>query len=222
MNKNRQAIEYMKEQKYEDAAVLLNEIIEENPGDPVGYINFGNLLLHMNDHMRAERFFEKALELDSKAATAYYGLGNSYFEQSNYRKAQGYFQKAIDAGLNEADVYYMLGLTLQKEEQDKLAIPFLLRATELDPENDEFLFQYGLSLAQSNHIPEAESAFKQVLGKNSAHTDAHYNLGVISLFHENPEQALKHFNKALEIQPEHLLAQNGKKKVEEFLEENDK
>ena len=45
---------------------------------PVGYINFGNLLMHMKDFEHAERFFNRAIELDANAATAYYGLGNLY------------------------------------------------------------------------------------------------------------------------------------------------
>src|SRR5699024_373276 len=210
MDKNKQAIQYMKEQKYEQAAVLFNELIEENPKDPIGFINFGNLLLHMNDDERAERFFKRALELDENAATAYYGLGNTYFERSDYDQAKVHFQHAIDHGLKEADVYYMLGYTLQKQEQDRLAIPFLLRATELDPDNVEFLFQYGLSLAQSELIDQAETIFQQVLNQDEEHSDAYYNLGVISLFKEQAETALEYFNKAVDLQPDHLLAQNGK------------
>lgn len=222
MDKNRQAIEYMREQKYEEAAVLFNEIIEENPEDPVGYINFGNLLLHINDYERAERFFNRALELDAHAATAYYGLGNTYFEQADYKQAKDFFKKAIDHGLDEeADVYYMLGFSLQKEEQNLLAIPFLQRAAELDPDNEEFLFQYGLALAQNNHIDQAESVFHEVLSKNKQHSDAYYNLGVISLFKENAEAALEYFHKAVDIQPGHILAQNGIKQVENLLNGNE-
>lgn len=220
MDKNRQAIAYMKEQQYEEAAKLFNEIIEENPKDPIGYINFGNLLLHMNDFERAERFFNRATELDEHAATAYYGLGNTYFEQEDYEQAKRNFKKAIDAGLDEADVYYMLGYTLQKDEQDLHAIPFLQRAAELEPDNEEFLFQYGLALAQNNHIDQAESVFLKVLTYNEKHSDAHYNLGVIALYKEKAEEALQYFEQATQIQPEHVLAQNGKKQVEKWLQEN--
>ncbi|GGB28630.1 tetratricopeptide repeat protein [Virgibacillus dakarensis] len=221
MDKNQQAIAYMKEGKYEESAKLFNKLIEENPRDPVGYINFGNVLLHINELARAKVFFEKAIALDEYAATAYYGLGNLYFEQSVYGKAQENFQKAIELGLEEADVYYMLGLTLQKQEQFKLALPYLLRATELDQGDDELLFQYGLSLAQSNHITEAEAIFKNVLKLNAKHSDAHYNLGVIDLYYDKPEKALTHFDDALQIQPEHVLAANGKKKAEELINHNE-
>src|SRR5699024_4846425 len=75
MDTNQQAIDYMKKGKYEEAAKCFNALIEEKPDDPVGFVNFGNLLLHMNDLSRAKNFFEKAIQLDADAATAYYGLG---------------------------------------------------------------------------------------------------------------------------------------------------
>lgn len=116
----------------------------------------------------------------------------------------------------------MLGITLQSQEQPRLALPYLLRATELNPDDEEVLFQYGLSLAQSDSLADAEAIFKRVLEINQAHSDAHYNLGVISLFNEKVQDALKHFDEALRIQPDHLLALNGKQNVEQFINENKK
>ncbi len=220
MEKNRQAILFMKERKYEEAAKLFNEIIEEYPKDPIGYINFGNLLRDINELESAKRFYLKAIELDAKAATAYYGLGSLYFEKENYQKAQSYFLQTVEHGLEEADVYYLLGLSLQNQEQFKLALPYLLRATELAPGDVSYLFQYGLSLAQSNAIMEAKTIFTKVVTLDEEHSDAYYNLGVIAAFEDQPETALKHFNQALALHPEHYLAANGKKQIEKFLEEN--
>ena len=216
MDKNKKAITLMKENQFEEAAALFSEVIEEEPNNPLGFINFGNLLLHVKDYNRAQRFFERAIEIDSNAATAYYGLGNLYFEESIYPRAQENFQKAIELGLEEGDVYYMLGMTLQKQEQFKLSLPYLLRATELAEKDEEILFQYGLSLAQSDNIIDAKTVFEKVLGINSEHSDAHYNLGVIALFHDDSHTALMHFEEALRSQPDHLLAANGKKNVEKL------
>lgn len=219
MDKNKQGITLMQEQKYEEAANLFNEVIEENPDDPLGYINFGNLLLHLKDYERAKRFFNKAIELDSKSATAYYGLGNLLFEQSDYSEAINQFQKAEQLGLTEADVYFMIGLSLVNQEQFKFALPYLLRATELSPDDDEIQFQYGLTLAQSNALVEAKQVFLNILNRNTEHADTYYNLGVIELYDENVDKALNYFNKALKVQPDHLLAANGKKNIERLQED---
>ena len=58
-----------------------------------------------------------------------------------------------------------------------------------------------------------------MLKLNPDHTDAYYNLGVIELYNENMEDALNCFNKALRIQPDHLLAANGKKNWKDLLKE---
>lgn len=114
----------------------------------------------------------------------------------------------------------MLGLSFMNQEQFKLSLPYLLRASELNHEDDDILFQYGLALAQSNILNDAKQVFLDVLKLNPNHSDAYYNLGVIELFNENMEDALNCFNKALGIQPDHLLAANGKKNVESLLKEN--
>lgn len=217
MSKIASAVALMKEHKYEEAARLFNDYIEENPADPLGFINFGNLLLHLGDMDHAKSFFEKALSLDEKSATAYYGLGNLYYELEDYPKSQQNFLHAIKNGLEEADVFFMLGMSHQNQQQFKLALPYLLRAKELSPEDEEVLFQYGLALAQSELLGDAKEVFHTVLNINSKHCDALYNLGVISLFEEDVIKALEYFNQALENEPTHVLAANGKRIAEEAL-----
>lgn len=219
MENNRLAIEYIEKQDFKKAAELLDEAISKKPKDPLGYINFGNLLIHMNDYERGRRFFERAIELDGEAATAYYGLGNLYYQQESYEKAQKNYQKAIQLGLDDGDVYYMLGMTFKNNEQDLLGLPYFMRATELNPGDNESLFQYGLTLAQTNHLVEAQEVFEKILASDEKHADAHYNLGVIALIKDKAEEGLQHFEQALAIQPDHLLAKNGKREVLKALEE---
>lgn len=220
MDRNKKAIELLQQNKIEDTAQLFAEIIEENPKDPLGYINFGNLLLQMEDFERAKNFFKKAIELDDKAGTAYFSLGNLYYEQSHYKKAQENFNQAIELGLEDSDAYYMLGMSFLNQEHIALATPYLLRATELNPDDVGKLFQYGLVLAQSNYINDAMDIFKQVLKKDSKHSDAHYNLGVAYTYQSNLDKGLYHLGQALKIQPEHVLAANTKEKIDKLL--NDK
>lgn len=213
MDKNQQAIAYMKENKFEEAVKLLSEMIDDNPKDPIGYINLSNLFIEMNQYDEANILLKRAIELDPNASTAYYSLGNSYYECEQYRDAQQCYEQAIELGLEDGDVFFMLGLALIKQSHHLLAIPYLLRATELDPTDAEKRFQYGLSLAKSNYIDEAKEVFNEVLAIESDHSDTHYNLGVISYNHHDYNTSLSHFETALKSQPNHKLAQAGRKKV---------
>jgi tetratricopeptide (TPR) repeat protein len=58
-----------------------------------------------------------------------------------------------------------------------------------------------------------------VVEQDPDHADAHYNLGVAALFNERAEEALSFFEKALEAEPEHALAENGRQQVQQLLSE---
>lgn len=218
MGKKEQAIKLMMKEDYEAAAKLFVELIDENPSDPVGYINFGNLLLTLKEYDKAEKFYFKAIEVDESTATAYYSLGNLYYDQAIYDQAATLFQEAIRRGLEDADVYYLCGMSLVKNEHHIQALPFLQRASELDKDVDK-TFQYALLLAQLNYLEEADKFLQQIIETNAEHTDALYNLGVIAVHREENQAAIELFNKVIALQPEHELAVNAKASLEENIAE---
>lgn len=212
MDKQEQAIQFIKEKDYEQAAKLFIEHIDEHPNDSVGYINFGNLLEMMNQHEEAERFFLKAIELDEKAATAFVGLGNLYYKRKLFAEAEKMLRHALHLGIEDSEVYYLLGLVHLQKEEKMLAIPFLQRASELS-DDIEKKFQYGLALAQANYADEAEKVLKEVVLKENSHADALYNLGIIMVHRDNLDEALYYFNQALAQDPGHKMAEDAKRNV---------
>lgn len=104
MDYNQLGIEAMQEGDYEKAAEAFTKAIEENKEDAIPYINFANLLSSVNELERALAFYDKALELDSSAATAYYGAGNVYVVKEMYKEAKDMFEKALRAGIGRAHV----------------------------------------------------------------------------------------------------------------------
>src|SRR5690625_6148939 len=61
---------FRSEKEYDKAIEILNDMIEQHPKEPIGYINFGNLLLQMKEYDRAQNFFKRAIKYDKEAATA--------------------------------------------------------------------------------------------------------------------------------------------------------
>src|SRR5690606_41698777 len=115
------------------------------------------------------RFVNKATALAYTAVPASYGVGTVYFELENFARARTYFMKAMEKGMNDGDVYYMIGLSLQKQGQSRFALPSLQRAAELNEQDVDYLFQYGLSLAQCNQLEEAAVYFNKVLSIQPNH-----------------------------------------------------
>ncbi|MFC5542175.1 MAG: tetratricopeptide repeat protein [Bacilli bacterium] len=204
MNYNEEGIKALQEKRYEDAVKAFTEAIEQNPEDPVGYINFGNVLAAMNEIERAERFFQKAITLDEKAATAYYGLANLYYNSERFLEAAKLYQKSIEYGIEGADSYYMLGKCFEKENQVKLALPYMQRAAELAPDDLQIRLSYGIILCKLEMFDLAKTELEYVLAQDEKNADAHYNLGVLyALSTDDAEKALHHLEQAFTIQPEH-------------------
>ena len=214
MDKNQTGIQYMKEGKWEEAAKAFTEAIDAQPGDPVAYINFGNVLTAVGDTERAMNFYDKAISLDENATAAYYSKGSVYYDNQNFEDARKMFELAMKKGLDNGDNFFMLGMTLVNMGSNKLALPYLQRSTELLENDAEAHFQYGLCLAREGFIDEAINALDLAISMDPQHADALYNLGVAYGYKENGEKALEMFNRALEIQPDHLLAGHGKKLIE--------
>ena len=58
------------------------------------------------------------------------------------------------------------------------------------------------------------------MSKNPEHADAYYNLGVaFAGYQDDVDAALTYFEKALDVQPDHMLAAHGKKLMEQMKEE---
>src|SRR5699024_11139174 len=95
------------------------------------------------------------------------------------------------------------------------AMPYVIRAHELKPENVEIAYQYCLTLCQVEMFGEAITKLENVLEKDPQHVDALYNLGLAKYMkNEDAEEALQYFNKAVEIQPDHLLSGHAIKTFE--------
>ena len=97
-------------------------------------------------------------------------------------------------------------------------MPYLQRTVELSPEDVDARFQYALCLANAELYDELINQLNLVVEQDPGHADAYYNLGVAYVFEENNEKALTLFKKATEIQPDHFLAGNGIRLLEQEAE----
>lgn len=198
-------VELVKENKMEEAVQLLIKAVENEPDEPVHYVNLGSLLFQHKQVDEAESFFLQALQLNEKVATAHYGLATIHYERGEYKKAATALRTCLALEMEDPDVYYLLGLSYLKLKNPLLASPFLQRATELS-ERIEYLFQYGLTLAKLEHFSEAKSIFKRVLEKNENHTDTLYNLAIIYVHENEIEKAFALLKKTVDLDPQHRLA----------------
>lgn len=214
----------IKEGKFEAALKALFENIEKNPEAIENYINSGILLAEAGEVEKAEKFFQKALTLNPDNGAIYYNLANVYYNAESFNDAIKLYQQALQKGVvDEADTNYMIGMSFNQLGAFKEAIPFLMRASELDDKNDEEIqFQYGLVLCHLEMFEAAVAQLDKVLAQNPENTDALYNRGLAGYMKtENTEDALPYFERAVEIDPKHLLSQHAIKTFKQLDQEGE-
>lgn len=210
MDHNTEGIKAIRNEDYEEAVKAFTEAIDANPDDPIGYINFGNLLASIGreeEALKAEKFFQKALALDPGSMTAIYGLAGLYYNLERYEEAARLYEKAIRGGIEGADAPYMLAKSLERTGKLKLALPYMQRARELSPDDLQIRLSYGILLASLEMFVEAMEELKYVTEHDPDNADAHYNLGVLyAVSTQQRGHALSHLEKAFTISPDHLQA----------------
>lgn len=213
----------IKEGQFDEALKALFENIEQNPEAIENYINSGILLAEAGEVEKAEKFFQKALTIDPDNGAIYYNLANVYYNAESFNDAIKLYQQALQKGVDEADTNYMIGMSFNQLGAFKEALPFLMRAAELDDKNDEEIqFQYGLVLCHLEMFDAAIQQLDKVLAINAENTDALYNRGLAGYMQtENTDDAVPYFERAVEIDPQHLLSQHAIKMFKQLEQEEE-
>lgn len=125
--------------------------------------------------------------------------------------------------MDKIDTNYMIGMSFNQLDAPKESLPYFMTAAELDKNQDaEVQFQYGLALCHLEMFNQAINQLKIVLDIDSKHVDALYNLGLATYMDtDDLDLAMSYFDKAISIDPNHLLSQHAKKTFEAIKNEEE-
>ena len=115
---------YLNTGEYEKAQFHQEKLLEIAREDPVSYLNIGMTAYLKKDFEEAERYFQRAINLEGLPASELNGIGAFYIWHDEFEKAKKYLEKAGEfdpkyagAPLNLAFCHYYLG---QKNEAFKI------------------------------------------------------------------------------------------------------
>ncbi|MDR3665606.1 MAG: tetratricopeptide repeat protein [Ignavibacteriaceae bacterium] len=174
---------------------------------------------------KAATAFENAVMVIPDSAYTYYLLSLVYMSQQNYDKAIKPLEKYTELGKSSdgyvylGSIYYDKGnrlkesYTKSKNVQDSIgymedfnkAITVLEEGRAKFPNDTKLLSTLSSAYVASNRLSVAIDAFKS-LAESDPKKENLYNYGVVLLGAEKYEDAIKQFNKALEIDPNYQNA----------------
>ena len=184
-----------------EAMATLQRILENFSEDAHVYSQLGYIYLKRKEYKEAEGAFKTAKKFDKSLVEAYVGLGLTYAEaptrglQSyyNFHRAIGEAKRATKLDPNYGPAYRLLGEVYERFEEDHTrAMQYYQKYVELEPDNPENLYYYGLACVQAKKF---DTIFEHIAPYLSTNSDAVQLLPIVAQGHFYNDEA----QKALEL-----------------------
>ncbi len=192
-----------------EAMATLQRILELFPEDAHVYSQLGYIYLKRKEYKEAEGAFKTAKKFDKSLVEAYVGLGLTYAEaptlryseaptrgmrsDDNFYRAIREAKRATKLDPNYGPAYRLLGEIYERFQEDYTrAIRYYQKYVELEPDNPEGLYYYGLACVQAKAFDKIREHIAPYL---SANPDVVQLLPIVAQGHFYNDEA----QKALEL-----------------------
>jgi len=177
--------------------------------DAVLQFNIGVTYKAFNQIEKAREHYEKAIELKANYYEALNNLGILEIEEGNIKKGIEIFTEATQISRFPDLAYYNLGNAYVKLNDLDSAGKAYKSALYFRPNYLQALVNLANVLSMQGDFKNSVKMFNDVLKLNPDHINTHYNLGLIYMNNLNqPEEALFHFKRVLQINPNIAQARN--------------
>lgn len=172
------------------------------------YLNKGANLYQSDSLKEAMEYFEKTQVISPDDTTAFFYAGFVANALEDHDKAIANFEKYIEKGGTSSDAFSLMINTYSGPKEDKeKALAIARKAKEKFPTNEEFpKVEIGL-LIDMDKVDEAKIGLEQAVIREPDNKTYHFYLGYVNSKQEKWEEARKHFDEALRIDPAYFDAQ---------------
>jgi tetratricopeptide (TPR) repeat protein len=149
-------------------------------------------------HDEARKAYTQALRIDPNCLAAHLGLAKLYVTIGDNARAVETFQKALEVHPKEPQLWFEFGMYYARQQQWELAVKNLETASELEPENRQYVNTIGFCLARAGHYDESLAYFQKAVGEGMAH----YNVARMLHHLKQDELCRQHLRLALQASPD--------------------
>lgn len=161
----------------------------------------GELYLQRGELELSIREFRTALKFWSGDASTHFSIGEAYRRKKEYELAETHLRRSLAIEPELLDARLNLGVLYLQQERWADAIRenqlLLKEPTFLNPARA--LVNVGWAYYKSDDLEEAESSFRQAVAANRSSFPAHLNLGIVLYDRNEPVEAIREFEKVIEL-----------------------
>ncbi|MUJ29006.1 deca-heme c-type cytochrome [Aliivibrio fischeri] len=133
------------------------EIQKFNSDRGFGRTNLGNVYRAQGELAKAEEAYLGAIEIEPYFVNSYVNLADLYRSQGKENKGYKILRKGINAQPNSGVLRYSAGLSLLRLNQKAEAAERFKQATQIEKQNAQYWYVYGLSMESFNAKQAADA-----------------------------------------------------------------
>jgi len=157
------------------------------------------------DYEKAEAMYRGLLEIRPTDPNIHERLATTLVRQNELTEARKHYEKALELKPENPAALYGLGNILSLEEKPDEAVEMYRRSLEMNPDHVPTLANLAIVLGFQGQLDEAAGTFQKALDVASSSADRfnlHLQLAEIRVRQRKYEQAVAHFEAALESRPD--------------------
>ena len=199
---------YQRQDNPSAALPALKRALDADPTHFNKWILVGNIHWRMGQTPEAITHYQKAAELRPDRATPFMNLGVAYSDLGQFEKAIEYALKATELQPDLATAHTKLGELYGRTGKFDKALEHLEKALQLQGEkaNAKTYVRIGGTYYDMREHEKAIPYLKRAIQLNPKYANAHLLLGMTYLSLKRSDRARFHFEKTLELQPNHPRA----------------
>ncbi|XP_030069609.1 protein O-mannosyl-transferase TMTC3 isoform X2 [Microcaecilia unicolor] len=207
--------------EWESEYTLFMSALKVNKNNAKLWNNVGHALENEKSYERALKFFLQATHVQPDDIGAHMNVGRTYKNLDRAKEAEDSYmiakslmpqvipgrKYAARVAPNHLNVYINLANLIRANESRLEEADQLYRqAISMRPDFKQAYISRGELLLKMNKPLKAKEAYLRALELDELNADLWYNLAIVYIELKDPTEALKNFNRALELNPNHKLA----------------
>jgi len=189
--------------EWDEAQKAFADLDKKHSDEPYIKLIRGNIDYSRGDLEEAVDHYQAAISLNPNYGNAYYKLGVCYYRMGELDKALSAFNRVVEMkDQSHAMASYFVGLIELFLGRDKKASEAFEIFHKMSPESRIANFYLAHMKVRQKQFEEALELLKKLVEATPDFAEVHYLLGVAHYGLHNNTEAVKEFQRALEINPE--------------------
>ncbi len=185
------------------ANTAFSELAKQNPNDGFVQLLRGNILYSLGKLDDSVAAYESAVAINPELGIAYYKLGVCYYRMGKLEQALNAFSTVSKVGSeSHAMASYFVGLINLFLGRDDAADDAFTAFRKQSPESQIANFYLAQLKMKQKNYDQALKLLDELVQGNPGFAEVHYMLGVVQYGLHNNTEAIKSFQRALELNPE--------------------